>query len=235
MATKKKAAGLPRITAWSPSRLYDYEACPRKAKYKIIDRLPDPGNAAMQRGTELHSQAEGYINGSISKLHPELKGVAKVLKAYRQEFKADAVRLELKLAFDAKWAPVDYFDKSVWLRMKVDLIHFLEGGKLHVIDWKTGRFKPDDVGYSDQLNLYAVSALSADHGTEATAALVFTDHGEVVEKPEGTVHMDALKQQQKKWTNRVQFMLNDTIYEPRPGRQCSWCPFSKSKGGPCDF
>ena len=50
-----------KITSWSFSRWNVYEECPAKAKYKFIDKLKEPGSAAMDRGTALHKQCEDFL------------------------------------------------------------------------------------------------------------------------------------------------------------------------------
>ena len=47
-----------RITTWSYSRWTTYEDCPARARYKFLDRLPDPSGPGEDRGTALHKAAE---------------------------------------------------------------------------------------------------------------------------------------------------------------------------------
>lgn len=223
-----------QFTAWSPSRLRDYDKCPAFAKYKYLDKLDEgPESEAIARGNEIDAAAEQYITSRTKELHPALQGVKKLINELRKEYQKNRVKVQLELALDKSWKVVTWFAKESYVRVKMDVLWILGDGKLQVIDWKTGRFKPDDPNYNDQLNLYSVAALSTNLGKEASAKLVFTDHGEEIERDSGFVILNNLPKEQKKWDKRAKPMLADTRFAPSPGNHCRWCNFSRNKGGPC--
>lgn len=246
------------VKAWSPSLLESYEACPRRAKLERIDKLcpkcfkgrlkgfeapvcdtckanieqPPP----LVRGTLIHGMAESFITGREVGLPEELGLVGKVLSKLKLGYKKRLVRVEVELAVDWRWKPVSWFDKSAWLRTKLDALHFLSPKSAEVTDWKTGRYKPDSAGYSDQLHIYATAAMSTfDLMDSVSARLVFTDSGEVVEKPEGTVTRATLEQSKKTWAKRALPLFKDKRFAPTPSMACRWCSYSRNKGGPCEF
>jgi len=232
------------IKAWSPSRLVDYETCPAKLKYKAIDRLPEPPAPALDRGTRIHSEAEAFIIGNQKQVTPDLVQVKDELKRLRQAYKKGKVRVEQALAFTQKWKPTGWMDKDAWLRCKIDVVEEAPPKKarksllkvLRVTDWKSGKNNEQDAEkHGDQLNLYALSVLSTGATEYATGRLVFTDTGEFVEKPEGTLSMADVLTQREKWDARVEPMMTDTVFAPNPNFTCRWCAFSKAKGGPCRF
>jgi CRISPR/Cas system-associated exonuclease Cas4 (RecB family) len=221
---------------WSPSKLSCYEQCPRQAKYKFIEKRPDPGSAAMQRGNEIHNKLEEYVRGIDEVFPTEAKKVKSLVNKLRTEYKKKRVRVELKVGFDKNWGKLkDWMDPDCWLRMKIDVLHLESAAATKVIDWKTGRFKPEDPAYNDQLNIYATAALSLGFGTRTTASLVFTDCGEEVIRDAGTLNRGQLPVVQASWEKRIKKMFADTKHPPRPGRYCKWCPFSQNDGGPCEF
>ena len=226
------------ITAWSPSRLFGYEECPRKAKFKYVDKLPEPGPKSphLVKGELLHSEMEWFIKGGREKLPRELEKMQKLAEHMREECKKGNVRVEIELAVRRDWSVTGWFEKDAWGRFKLDIL-VVDGPKGRVIDWKSGKYKPDGE-YSDQLNAYSTAALSATPVLEEmSSCLVFVEHTDVpVERPEGAVHRDNLKKQQDYWTERVARMEQDTVFAPRPSRQaCYFCPFSRKAGGPCEF
>lgn len=231
----------PQITAWSPSRLATYEECPRKAKYKYIDKLPDGGNSpAMSRGIAIHESADNFIRGQVKTLAPALQNVRKLITELRNEYKIRLVRTELDIAVDRNWNSCGWMDPQVYLRVKADVIRLTEDkSTCCVIDWKTGKFKPVDSAlgakYDDALNLYACAALSLGFARQASALLVFTDENKTVARPRGTVSLSVLGREQRRWSQRVKPMLNDTLFPTRPGSQCRWCAYSCNKGGPCEY
>jgi hypothetical protein len=194
---------------WSPSKLSCWEQCPRQFKYKYVEKIPEgPSGPAAERGTMLHGQAEGFINGTLP-LNSQLKQVKPLLVQLKKAHVKKRVMLELNLGFDHKWKRTkDWFTKDTWVRVKMDVAWLVDEESTRVIDWKTGKFKPEDPAYNDQLSIYAVASLASGWGIKTTAQLVFTDHGEVVERPSGVMNLE--------------------MY-------CRWCAYSTAKGGKCDF
>jgi RecB family exonuclease len=230
-----------KLTAWSPSRLKTYEACPAQAKYKFIDKLPEPASPHLDRGTMLHKACEEYVNGVRTAIDPELSAIVLTLKNLRAKFKKGKAKVELSLAVNNKWEPVDWFHPKTYARFKIDVVELAPKKAMLITDWKTGQFRPSDE-YKEQLELYNVAVLSHKMGTGAAARLVFVDTGRMWPDPknrkgEPPIILSAagLKQAQKKWDKRVEGYLNDEIFDPTPNFGCRWCPFSKAKGGPCRF
>lgn len=245
------------IKSWSPSLLEAYEDCPLRAKLGRVDKLCprcfkgrlkgfeaprcDTCGALIEqppplvRGTLVHAQAEAYITGREKGLPENLVAVKGAINPLRTGYKKRTVRVEVELAVDSRWKPVQWFSKDAWLRTKLDVLHFLKAGVAKITDWKTGRFKPDGA-YADQLEIYATAALcSFDVLDTATSRLVFTDAGEVVERPEGTVTRATLEAAKKKWTKRSLPLFKDTTFAPKPSMGCRWCDYSRNKGGPCVY
>jgi len=231
-----------QFTAWSASRLSDYDKCPAYAKYKHL--LPqykgwDSGGAAANRGTEIHEAAAAYVAGHTAKLHSDLKNpkVAKLLKTLRKGYADRKVWVEMMLCFDKKWQLLrDKFSPAVWLRVKCDVL-WRKPDTIAVVDYKTGRLKTGEE-YDEQLNLYAVGALTAYSADRAESSLLFTDHGDVVARPAGTITREELRDAQKAWEKRVKPMFSDKWHAPKPGRACEYCPYSHNSGredSPCKF
>lgn len=230
------------ITSWSLSRLTDYQQCPRKAKFKHVDRLKEEKGAPLIRGELIHKELEHYIDGRIDKLSPETKRVHALAKKLRAEFQKGKVKVELELAFTKHWKLTEWLAKDAWARIKVDVLRVRPKKKVEVIDWKTGG-KVDgqgnvvlSEGYKDQLHLYGVAAVTAGLAEEASGALIYTDHTDkLIQLPELTVRAENIGTEQRRWEKKVLPMLSDNLFAPRPGDYCRWCAFSKKKGGQCEF
>lgn len=221
-----------KITAWSYSRLTTYEECPFKARCKFVDKLPEPGSKAMDRGSEVHAQAQQFVEGKLPRVPAELKPIA----GYLASFKKSRAVCEQELAFDSQWKPVDWFAPNAWLRSKLDVVNYGKIGRdvvAHVTDYKTGKVRPAN---EDQIELYCVSVLSADEMIYgASARLLYVDAGIVLPEKTRLMQRDQLPELQKKWTARAKPMLTDTRFAPRAGPYCGWCHYRKSNGGPCKF
>lgn len=221
--------------SWTPTKLAQYTECPAKAMYKHIDKLREPPSPALDRGTEIHNAAEGFITKREPKLHSDLKmkKTKAMLVLLQKEYKLRKVRVELELAFTKEWKACHWLAKDVYVRFKIDAVHFLKGGEVRVIDWKTGKFK-ESQDYDEQLEAYCLALLISGLATRARSTLWFTDSDDVVDSKEVFTVKDlpALK---KKWEKKAKPMLTDTKHSPRPSFGCKWCPFSCNKGGPCEF
>lgn len=123
MATKTKPVKTPQLTSWSYSRYSDWRQCPLKAKLKHIDKIKEPGNAAMERGSKIHEDAERYIKGTAVKLAPELALFKDEFKMLRALYKKKALPMvvEDNWAFTATWTETAWNDwVNCWVRIKLD-------------------------------------------------------------------------------------------------------------------
>lgn len=216
-----------KITSWSYSRYSCYTKCPAKAKYKFIDKLPDPGGPAMERGNVIHKEAEDYTLGNIKKIPTSL------IK-FQDEFvelKKSKPMVEQTWAFTKDWIKTVYNDWThCALRIKADATCLEGDDYLHVIDHKTGKMYADN---KEQLELTAAAApILFPKVKKILTHLWYLDSGDVVTEVFDAKDAPAMR---KAWDKRVEPMLNDTRFAPKPSHECSWCPFSKSKGGPCKF
>src|ERR1017187_901275 len=214
-----------QITAWSFSRFMDYFRCPALAKYKHVDKLREPGNAAMDNGSLVHKQAEDFTNGKLKALPASLARFPKEFAALK---KAKAIT-ECQWCFDKNWEPVGWFDARAWCRIKVDA-HAINGTKVTIIDHKTGKEHDD---HQWQRDLYALGALlTYPYATIVKASHWYLDAGVVRETVYRAADLPRLK---KEWVDRTTPMLSDKRFAPSPGKHCSWCFFSSAKNGPCKF
>jgi RecB family exonuclease len=224
-----------KIEAWSFSRLQDYRSCPLKAKFKHVDKIKEPSNQAMERGSAIGKAAEDFIMGRTKKCIPELK-------AFEAEFKELNKRravCEDQWAFDVKWNEVDWFAKDAWCRVKTDIYSLnLDTNTLLVVDNKTGKIRESHL---EQLALYALGAfLKFPTVDKVDVRLWYLDSGhEVPEEPKiyDKAEVPKLKTY---WLKQVKPMLADARFAPKPSSECRWCFYGQSgiaKGGPgtCEF
>lgn len=228
-----------KITSWSFSRWSVYEECPAKAKYKFIDKLKEPGSAAMDRGTELHKQCETFLKtgGRVPK---DIKLIGDTLK----DFKKRGALAEADFTFKQDWSPTRWDDwNGAWCRIKADvtIAPVIDSDEpiAEVHDFKTGGQKKlennDFEEYYTQLELYSLAGLLTFPTAKIVkTSLVFIDFGKVIENPTVVKRGDE-KKLMKKWEVRTKRMLSDTQFKPKPGNACRWCYFSKAKNGPCQF
>jgi hypothetical protein len=241
-ATPKRVIPIKQLTAASYSRYTDYKQCPLKAKLKHIDKVQEPGNDAMNRGSLIHAMADDYIKGKLSRVPPELKSFSNVMKELRQRYKkkTSAVVIEETWAFRRDWSITTWNDwNGCALRIKVDCAYHMTPTSMYIRDWKTGKMRPDmQDDYLEQLELYALGALIYyPHLESVYPSLDYLDEGvSYPEKAEELVYTRAdLPKLIKTWEKRLSRMFTDRVFPAKPNDKCRWCWYGQSKksdGGP---
>ena len=128
------------FTAWSYSRWHDWYLCPRKAKYKFLDGRKEPPNQAMERGSQIHKDAEQYIVGNKTTNPFEEFGTFK--RELDKLKKRPDVVAEAQWTFTEDWTPTGWRDDDAWLRMGIDAHFPLPKTKeLVIVDFKTQKVK----------------------------------------------------------------------------------------------
>lgn len=225
----KGKGGGGRITAWSFSRWKTWRDCPRKAFYKFIERREEPQGEAAARGQAVHEDAERYLRKDVRTLPPSLVGTE--FAARIRDLRKKAATPEAQLAFTRDWIPTEWFAKDAWCRVKPDARLPVIEGVARSIDFKTGKVREEE--HRLQAELQCVGELLTERGaTLAVGQMWYLDSGDLGEEQ---MYRCDLESALAGWEERVRPMLVDTKFEERPGRQCSWCHFSRAKGGPCRY
>lgn len=219
------------VTAWSYSRYADYKQCPAKFKFKHIDRLPDPGSPAMQRGNDIHELAEKVVRAKID-VPPELENVRAELEFCRDNMATP----EEQWGFTNKWGWIGrpgWFGDDVWFRAKTDVRLLYEDNTLLLGDWKTGKMYFSN---EEQIELFALAGYRRFPDViEVDTRLWYTDQPADNNEIQRVYKAKELETIQRDWDKKVVPMFKDRRFAPTPNDKCGWCPFSKAKGGPCKF
>lgn len=229
---------LKQFLAWSFSRWKDHTECPRFAKLKHLDKIPEGAKGpALIRGEKIHKLAEDYVKGTLKKFPAELK----MFEAEFKELRKQKAVTEGKWAMNVAWKVADFFDwVGAWCRVVLDA-HLKTGKRARVIDYKTGKIYGDN---EEQLELYAISGFVHYPDVEfVDVELWYLDQPrEANQKKPGanpklkTYKRSDLAKLQKKWKTKVIPMLSDKKFPPRPGPKCKYCAYSERKGGKhCEF
>jgi RecB family exonuclease len=214
---------------WGFSKMETYQTCKKKFYYQYIEKLPSPGNAAMERGGKIHETIEAYLQGWITSM-PEVE-VDPIWVPRLDELKAKPnFTSEQAVGLDKQWRPLkDWFQKETWLRAKMDA-KYCEDLEVCATDFKTGKYRvPSD----EQLELYALVGL-AQHpeATKARAEYWFIDIDDVYTK---VFEGEELKKYKKKYEDFAIKLYTTEVWNEEPSRECKWCPYSKTRGGPCKY
>jgi len=231
------------VRAWSFSAWKNYTECPQRFKYERINKLQPKqpvDRKALVRGEQYHKDAENYLKDRLHEVPPSFKLIPEKM----QKLKTLDPICEEMWAFDRWWRPIplnergfteDFADKDkIWVRMKLDAAVFSKENTLCVaIDFKTGDLKED---HPLQLELQALGVLCKyPTVNEVYSEAWYSDQRLVLQHDDNPFTRKDIDKLIMKWEQRVKAMFTDTRHAAKPGRYCTWCPYSRAKGGPCKF
>ena len=241
---KEKMARQP-INYLSFSQIDTFDTCPRQYRFRYLQRIPVPPSAAASFGNTMHKTLRDFYQRIKAREKLTGKDLLKLLgtnwsaegyasKAHEERMRKQGERMlvDFYKRFDSRLIPKD-LEQSFVIKIspklkiggKIDRIDE-PGGKLEVIDYKTGRvLDQKDVDKSLQMTVYALAA---------------TDKGIYGKKPEEVIlSFYFLDTSEKKSTKRTASQLEQakrelsekarevekSVFEPTPGPWCDWCDF----------
>ena len=141
--------------AWSFSSIKSFDQCPKKYYHlKVVKDYEEPTSHAMTYGSEFHTAAEHYINGTDATLDPRFAFAQDMLD--RLNAMEGEKLCEYKMGLTSALEPCGFFDSNVWWRGVADLtILDRKTRTAKVVDYKTGK----SARYADrgQLELMALA------------------------------------------------------------------------------
>lgn len=215
---------MKQFKTWSYSQVSCWQQCPHRAKLSYLDKVPQgPPAPALARGSAIHKEAEDYVLQQQLEVPSSLFLFSDRLKKL-QKLKPD---VELVWGFSRTWEPTDPFGSKRWLKVILD-VHFKKGNTCTIIDYKTGKQRPDT--HQKQMGLYALGAFLTHNVKKVHTQLWYIDHGTVHEDTYDAHEADEMR---KQWEQVVAFMEHDTIFAKKPGPLCKWCPYHDTQH--CEF
>lgn len=164
------------MRVWGVSRLRDLKVCPRMfvMKYELKKWIDVP-NPNMDRGSRMHSGAEEAIEyGVIMPDEPMFNTVRPYIEALQamKESGSVVVKAEHKFGMDIAFQRTEFF-RAVNLRVRCAVDVFVnDAGKVLVIDWKTGRYKPE---HEQDADFYGCMVDIGMQAKETTVQYIYTD------------------------------------------------------------
>jgi CRISPR/Cas system-associated exonuclease Cas4 (RecB family) len=208
-------------TAWSYSRLNNYETCPKKFWHESVRKdVPFEESEAMRYGKMVHKALELRVGkGKPLPLHLRyLDKYAKVLA----ESKGDKLT-EQQLAIDSDFNPCSWFAKETWCRAILDLA-IVNGTHAVVFDYKTGKISSDFT----QLRLAAVLLMLHMPEIQTVDLAYLWTKDKKITRYDVTLTRDDIKRVVLELMPRLKKYEKAHRMESfpaRPGYLCkSWCP-----------
>lgn len=184
-ATEDENSVRQPVTYLSYSRIETFRLCPLHYKLRYLLNIPTPSSASLSFGTSIHAALRDFYAMHVAEEKVTKTILADLLvrhwqregyesKRYEEEMKKRGQRY-LSEYFDKEF---DYHTKTIALEQaftvplisdagslkiggKIDRVDMLPGGKIEIIDYKTGRMPSKrEVDTNLQLSMYAIAATS---------------------------------------------------------------------------
>lgn len=211
---------------WSYSALEAYRSCPLKAKFRYIDKVPDPGNKYSKRGTEIHDQLEKVVKEGAP-VPKEAEFFAPLLHTLAEQ---DPI-CEKMFMFTDQWKPTENRSEA-WLYVKQDLMVVQPNEFLLTVDYKTGRKDGNEAKHVAQKIIYSIAGWILYPGLpEYIAEMWYIDHKDISSK---SFTPDILEAGRARLDREISKMFDDKYFRPRPSAPvCNFCPYGPKGNGHC--
>ena len=218
--------------SWSFSAMSLFNQCALRYALQHVDRVPYARveNKYAERGVQVHSFGENYVNGKTEVLAADLQKFKPMFNAARREFKKGLVCVEQEWGFNRNWEPVDY--KQGWVRMLADLVVFKrDKSKVVIVDYKTGKRWGNELKHGEQGMLYvAAAAIRNPEAKRFNFELWYLDLNDLV--PYEYTRDDAMdfKKMFDERAADMEARVFDRNFSPTPSVQnCKYCPFARTE------
>ena len=228
----------PQIMSWSHSSLGSFEKCKQLAKFKQIDRIPEPERPlpegktehANDRGSRIHDHAELFVKGEHDKQIPEMRKFAVEFDHLRHLYSKGLVSLEGEWGVDKNWEPTDW--KTAWHRSKVDALVRPNKYEAIVIDYKSGKRFGNEVKHAEQTQLYALNSIFRyPKLEEITTELWYPDAKDLTSV---TFTRQQVLRFKHNFDRRGHAMTSCTDFPANPNiHVCKYCEYGPWNGGQC--
>ena len=212
---------------WSYSALTAFETCPKRFYLTRVSRqVQEPQTEATIWGNKVHKALELYAKGE-QPLPKDLKRYAKYVdKILSYEGKRV---IEKRVALDKNLRPTTWMAKNVWVRGVID-IGVVGSEKAYLLDWKTGKRKPD----SDQLKLFAALAFASFPWIEkVTTGFIWLKEGEFDKEVFTRDQLTEIWGEFHPRLSRLAHAYDADKWTPKPSGLCrNWCPVGQKL---CEF
>ena len=188
--------------SYSAARLY----CDCKKLFYhtyILKDQPKPSSPAMERGKLVHMKLRESV---INKTYP--KGIF-VPTGYLEWIWEHKGKAEVSLALSNSLDWMEFFDNSCYVRGKIDVV--VLNDKIHIIDWKTGFPKWDEI-QRNFTHLLVTKGMDKD----IMFHWVWVDSGE-------TEVQKSTKEDSEKAIELIEKIRNETDFSPWASWRCNFC------------
>ena len=230
----EKPNELGLVPAWSYSTLKTFEECAYRIYIAKVKKIAADAGPAAKRGTEIHQQAEDYVNATLAELPDTLIKFKDEFETLRHLYAEAKVELEGEWGFSLDWESVGWMQPNTWARIKLDALVNEDESSARVIDYKTGKKFGNEIGHGQQALLYAIATfMRYPHLQYIQTEMWYLDKGETTIKgytrDQAMIFMPGIHK-------RAIVMTTATRFDPNPSKTaCKWCAYHKGEYPECNW
>lgn len=223
-------APLGPLKTWSFSGLMTFEQCPYRRYLNQVEGAREPSGPAADRGSQLHTAIEDYIQGVSDELSKEVKGFRTVIEDLREKYIDGIVEVEGDWGFTRDWTATGWTADDVWARIKLDVIEHESDTSARIRDWKSGKKFGNEVKHATQLTIYAIGAFMRYPNLEYVEGEM--NYIDKHDKLAGKYTRDQALLLKPTIERRALVMTTATDFPPKPSaHNCRWCKLKEPLEG----
>ena len=238
----------------SPSRISDYQQCPKLYHYRVIEKLPEPISLDAVRGTLIHNILEKLLG--LSSEERTIENAKKEVPVHWDILKNQIPELEQLVSSEKEWidranALLDsYFQlenpqtftpthmeahleleviDDLLLHGYVDRIDVAQTGEVRIVDYKTG--KSPRIGYEDkalfQLRFYALLWWKLYGEIPKLIQLLYLGDQKILKSSPTKRELEITHDKSLKVGNDIKISHQKNFWPTQTSRLCDWCSFKK--------
>ncbi|MFM2103120.1 MAG: hypothetical protein RL740_207 [Actinomycetota bacterium] len=236
----------------SPSRISDYQQCPKLYHYRVIEKLPEPISLDAVRGTLIHNILEKLLG--LSSEERTIENAKKEVPVHWDILKNQIPELEQLVSSEKEWidranALLDsYFQlenpqtftpthmeahlelevvDDLLLHGYVDRIDVAQTGEVRIVDYKTG--KSPRIGYEDkalfQLRFYALLWWKLYGEIPKLIQLLYLGDQKMLKSSPTKRELEITHDKSLKVGNDIKISHQKNFWPTQTSRLCDWCSF----------
>jgi putative RecB family exonuclease len=236
----------------SPSRISEFNNCPRLYKYRVIEQLPEPPSIDAERGTLIHTILEDLFDlqpaernhASAVAMAPdrwsvqltEKPGLAELVPNEKEWFdRVSALlknyfELEKPETFEATHREIHLeqdLNPQVYLHGYVDRIDVAPTGQVRIVDYKSG--KSPKAGWEEkalfQLRVYALLYWRLHGVIPALLVLHYLGDARTVKSSPTEAELLSTERKLLQIADEIIAAIEKDYFPPKASRLCDWCFF----------
>ena len=205
--------------AHSYSSIKLYEQCPyRYFRQRVAKDIVDEGGEASKYGERIHAFLENRLKGSG--LPEEAAMYEPLCQSVEKAAKGGELFIEQEMTLTENLTPTGWWNADAWLRSKLDIL-IIKGHDAVVMDWKTGKRKPDFF----QMQMFAAQVFKHHPDVQRVkTSLVWLKTMEMDTEAYNRVNINEIWAEIMKRIQRIHSSLEHDSWPMRPSGLCRYCP-----------